>query len=189
MTISEPVGRKKLKGDYAGFVSRTIAMLTDIAIINAIVVIIGWIITITINVLDVGPVFNIMKSIYPNLESYIAVLFNPSVIAVSIFLLIVFYFLFFWFFSGRTPGKALMGLRVVPIPGGKMSLPRSSLRLIAYPVSIIPFFLGFFWIIFDDRRQAWHDKIANTCVVYSWDAKPDEKFLSHALNWLEEHRY
>jgi uncharacterized RDD family membrane protein YckC len=26
-------------------------------------------------------------------------------------------------------------------------------------------YLGFIWILFDDRRQGWHDKIADTLVV------------------------
>jgi uncharacterized RDD family membrane protein YckC len=188
MTISNPIPRNNLKGDYAGFFSRTIAMLIDIAIINATVVIGGWIITITVNILDIGPVLNFMKNIYPNLESNISYLFNPTYVAIFIFVLVILYFLFFLSFSGHTPGKALMGLRVVPMHGGKMSFIRSSLRFVAYAVSIIPLFLGFFWIIFDDRRQGWHDKIANTCVIYSWDARPDERFLARAVKWLDEHR-
>jgi uncharacterized RDD family membrane protein YckC len=24
------------------------------------------------------------------------------------------------------------------------------------------------WILFDNRRQGWHDKLAGTIVVYSW---------------------
>lgn len=37
---------------------------------------------------------------------------------------------------------------------------------------VIAGFLGFLVILADDRRQAWHDKIARTCVVYSWGAVP-----------------
>jgi uncharacterized RDD family membrane protein YckC len=28
------------------------------------------------------------------------------------------------------------------------------------------FFLGYLWILVDDRRQGWHDKLARTLVVY-----------------------
>jgi hypothetical protein len=33
-------------------------------------------------------------------------------------------------------------------------------------LSILPLGLGIIWCIFDRRRQTWHDKIANTAVVY-----------------------
>jgi uncharacterized RDD family membrane protein YckC len=47
---------------------------------------------------------------------------------------------------------------------------------------MIPLFLGFFWILIDDRRQGWHDKIAGTCVVYTWHARPDETFFRKLLD-------
>jgi uncharacterized RDD family membrane protein YckC len=43
------------------------------------------------------------------------------------------------------------------------------------------FFLGFLWIFVDRRRQGWHDKIANTYVIYTWAAKPDERFLAKRI--------
>jgi hypothetical protein len=33
-------------------------------------------------------------------------------------------------------------------------------------------FLGYLWILFDNRRQGFHDKLAGTYVVYSW---PEEE--------------
>jgi uncharacterized RDD family membrane protein YckC len=38
-------------------------------------------------------------------------------------------------------------------------------RYLAYYVSMIPLFLGFFWIGIDARKQGWHDKLAGTVVV------------------------
>ena len=74
-----------------------------------------------------------------------------------------------------------MGLQVVPLKGGRIGVIRATLRYLGYIVSIIPFFFGFIWILFSRKRQGWHDKIAGTCVVYSWEARPDDVFL-HRLN-------
>jgi uncharacterized RDD family membrane protein YckC len=85
------------------------------------------------------------------------------------------YFIFFWVISGFTPGKALLGLRVVRSDGQRLHLGRAVLRLIGYFIAALPLFLGFVWILFDNRRQGWHDKIARTYVIYMWEEK------SHAL--------
>jgi uncharacterized RDD family membrane protein YckC len=44
-------------------------------------------------------------------------------------------------------------------------------------IAAFPLYLGFAWILVDNRRQGWQDKIGGTHVVYAWDAKPDENFL------------
>jgi uncharacterized RDD family membrane protein YckC len=89
--------------------------------------------------------------------------------------------LFFWTLTGQTPGMTLMGLRVVTTDGHYVSLGRSVRRLIGYFVSALVLWLGFLWILVDDRRQGWHDKIAGTCVVYNWSARPDETFFKKLL--------
>ena len=33
------------------------------------------------------------------------------------------------------------------------------------------------WIAIDNRREAWHDKIAKTAVIYAWDAFPSTRSL------------
>ena len=38
-------------------------------------------------------------------------------------------------------------------------------RYLAYYLSMLPLFAGFFWVAFDPRKQGWHDKLANTLVV------------------------
>jgi uncharacterized RDD family membrane protein YckC len=35
--------------------------------------------------------------------------------------------------------------------------------------------LGFFWVLVDSRRQAWHDKFAETFVIYVWDVPQEEQ--------------
>jgi hypothetical protein len=46
------------------------------------------------------------------------------------------YFLGFWSTSGQTPGKQIMGIRIVPAEGSAMNLGRAVLRLAALIVSV-----------------------------------------------------
>ena len=72
----------------------------------------------------------------------------------------------FWKYKSATPGKIMMGIAIVDAStGGNPSTVRLVLRFLGYIVSMLPFFLGFFWIAFDRLKQGWHDKIANTLVV------------------------
>lgn len=81
-------------------------------------------------------------------------------------LFVIGYYTFFWTLVGFTPGKAFLGLKVVRKNGEKVSFGRSLLRFFAYWISMLPLFLGFFWVLWDSNRQGWHDKIADTQVLY-----------------------
>ena len=77
------------------------------------------------------------------------------------------YVIFFWSTRGQTPGKMIMGIKIVTIDGGSMGVGKSIVRLIGYAISAMVFCLGFLWIIWDKDKQGWHDKIAGTYVVKS----------------------
>jgi uncharacterized RDD family membrane protein YckC len=78
------------------------------------------------------------------------------------FLLIV----FFWLHYAATPGKILADCKIVDATSGKpIGFMQAIIRYLAYIISILPLGLGFLWIIWDHRKQAWHDKIANTVVI------------------------
>jgi uncharacterized RDD family membrane protein YckC len=95
------------------------------------------------------------------------------------------YFIFFWTLAGQTPGKTLMGLRIVTTDGQSPSFGRSVRRLLGYIVSIIAMFIGFLWILVDNRRQGWHDKIAGTLVIYAWEARAGS-YLSNRYQKKQE---
>ena len=66
---------------------------------------------------------------------------------------------------GRTPGKWVAGIVVVDSDGrtpGPAAIPR---EMIGKFVSYIAGTIGIAWLVFDPRRQGWHDKIAGTFVV------------------------
>ena len=72
----------------------------------------------------------------------------------------------FWFFRSATPGKMLIGARIVDARSfGKPSTGQLIGRYLGYYVSTIPFGLGLLWVAFDRRKQGWHDKLAKTVVI------------------------
>lgn len=72
----------------------------------------------------------------------------------------------FWSRMGATPGKWVMGCRVLNARTGRFpSLGRALLRFVGYLVSYLPLGLGFLWAAWDKRKQGFHDKIARTVVV------------------------
>jgi len=71
-----------------------------------------------------------------------------------------------WFARNATPGKMLFHARIVDArTGAAPGKGQLLLRYLGYYVSLIPFGLGFLWIMVDPRKQGWHDKIAGTVVV------------------------
>lgn len=71
-----------------------------------------------------------------------------------------------WLKWAATPGKLLFDCDVIDIRTGRpVTLIRALLRCLAYILSFMPLGLGFLWILWDQRKQAWHDKIAGTIVV------------------------
>jgi uncharacterized RDD family membrane protein YckC len=75
------------------------------------------------------------------------------------------YFTWFHGTTGQTPGKRLMGLRVVQDTGEQLTLGMAFLRWVGYIISALPLLMGFIWAGVDRRKQAWHDKIAGTVVI------------------------
>ena len=75
------------------------------------------------------------------------------------------YLIVFWSVRGQTPGKMIMGIKIISTDGGSIGVGKSILRLIGYVISAVILYLGFLWIIWDKDKQGWHDKIAGTYVV------------------------
>jgi uncharacterized RDD family membrane protein YckC len=77
--------------------------------------------------------------------------------------------------NGQTWGKQILGIRVVRDSGEPMSFWYAALREIGvkgFAVSIassiipfIPWFLNYFWPLWDDQNRALHDMVVSTHVV------------------------
>lgn len=177
-----------LQGYYAGFASRAVAIVID----YAIVLLVGFIVMVALKIFfDLSAIQRFIQwlnSILPGIDRVFSELTGPRFAA---FFLIAFQYLYFVFFfstTGQTVGKAIMGLRVVTTDGKRMGVKRSFIRTVCYAISLAPLGLGFLWVLGEDRRKAWHDKIAHTYVLYVWDARYEENFLRNAVFQLTKKR-
>ena len=71
--------------------------------------------------------------------------------------------------TGQTWGRQIVGNKVIRVDnGGVPGIGRALGReLFAWIVSASILYLGYLWMIWDDDRQTWHDKVAGTIVVRS----------------------
>ncbi len=176
-----------LFGEYAGFLSRAAAFITDLLIIGVVLLAVNWFVAAGMKYftgIDIRACSPLQPFTFAALTCKVVgwsllgftLLFGPL------------YYIFFWILSGQTPGKYLFGLRIVRLNGRRMNLWSSLIRYLGYYLSIICLGLGFFSVLVNDRRQGWHDKLARTCVVYSWEARQNENFLERMQHRLLHRR-
>lgn len=70
-----------------------------------------------------------------------------------------------WKLKGTTIGGILCNLQVVRLDGRELDWGTAIVRALSCFLSLAVAGLGFLWIVFDNERQSWHDKIAGTVVV------------------------
>jgi uncharacterized RDD family membrane protein YckC len=177
-----------LQGYYAGFTSRAVAIIIDVAIITVISAVVIGALTLFFDLPSVKRFIAWLNSILPGFDQVFLALTGARFAAIFYLLLSYLYFIFFFATTGQTVGKAIMGLRVVTIDGKRMGVRRSLIRTLCYTLSLAPLGLGFLWVLGEDRRRAWHDKIAHTYVLYVWDARYEENFLRSAVYQLTKKR-
>lgn len=135
------------KQQYGGFWIRVIAALIDSALLIALTLpLLLW----------------IYGESYLSSEQIIA---GPADLLVS-WILPAIAVIVFWRYRSATPGKMVTKLKIVDADsGGPPSTGQLIGRYLGYYVATIPLALGLLWVAFDDRKQGWHDKLANTVVV------------------------
>jgi uncharacterized RDD family membrane protein YckC len=74
--------------------------------------------------------------------------------------------------AGRTPGKAIIGLRVVTSVGLAVPPGRALLRTVMLPIAAALLGLGLLPIVLGRTRRGLHDVVAGTAVVYDWGDRP-----------------
>ena len=79
--------------------------------------------------------------------------------------IVVLYMLIFVSAGGQTPGKRVLGLKVIDLYGETPSVPRALLRVVGQVLSMAVFSLGWLWIGFSREKRGLHDLIAGTYVV------------------------
>lgn len=72
----------------------------------------------------------------------------------------------FWVRRHATPGKmAISAIIIDEKTAGPPSVWQHLGRYCAYFLSALPLGLGFLWVAFSPKKQAWHDRLAGTLVV------------------------
>lgn len=75
------------------------------------------------------------------------------------------FFTGFWVRGGQTLGMRSWRIRVVTSTGHRLTWLIALRRLLAAILSLIPCGLGFIWILFDQDRLAWHDRLSGTRLI------------------------
>ena len=170
MTVQGPLQQApSLKGEYAGFASRFLAFAIDLGVLVAASGLFNWVIIAAVGLMGIDLVGPIDESANDLIWTFIIV--GRFVLIVLPFFLQAGYWFIFWTVTGQTVGKRIMGVRVVRIDGAPMKVTNTARRLAMYYLSMLPFFLGFTWILIDNERRGWHDRFSGTCVIYTWDAR------------------
>jgi len=151
-----PAGCVSLQGNYAGSASRLAAYVIDLVVSTSVFALGLAVTTFGVHIVTRHPVtWN-----------------RSNVVVAVIFVAWQFcYFGYCWAASGRTPGMAVVGVRVVRADGAALGPRRGVVRALVFPLSFLFCGLGFLGILVQRERRALHDLIAGSAVVYAWDAR------------------
>lgn len=144
--------------EYAGFWIRFVAYLLDGIILSVII----------------GPIFFMFFAPAAGFASFAddpeaALVFAAGMSGFVMIELIVYLLYFAGMESSKyqaTLGKMAIGVIVIDENGNRISFGRGVGRLLSKILSGLILYIGFIMAGFDSRKQALHDKIANTLVIY-----------------------
>lgn len=162
--------------EYAGFGRRLLAHIIDLLLFTLLIVF---------------PIIYFVSS--GNFEQTLNDFYDPGKTSLPRSLLqdLVYMLLsiFFWVRFRGTPGKLLLDCQVADAnTGDNLTIGRSVIRYVCYLVSLLPLGLGFWWILWDKRRQGFHDKLAGSVVLFSeeeWEDSEAEKSLETLMKEAE----
>jgi len=146
-----------LQGTYAGFVTRFAGFLIDIVTIAVLFTLGAHVIDYLVSALR-GPSFSLATDA-PRLSGLVLVIWAFVYCAYPLAV------------SGRTLGMAVVGLRATRRDGTELGGWHAVIRVLAFPLSFLLFGFGFLLILLKRDRRALHDLIADSAVVYSWNAR------------------
>jgi uncharacterized RDD family membrane protein YckC len=122
--------------DYAGFWMRMLAFIIDAVPLVTLIVLVDF----------------VTEDLAPRILLRVLILLS--------------YFVGFWVATaGATPGKLLMGIRVVRTNGQPLDVTWGLVRFVGYVISLVLLLSGFIMIAFTPQKRGLHDYIAQTVVV------------------------
>jgi len=142
--------------EVAGLGERALALLVDQSVLMAVlgVFFLGASLALRLNGIDTGLLLDaagIKASALPF-----------ALLAAGLSLA---YHSFFHGSTGRTPGKALLGIEVRTAAGGPLSRGRAILRWLGATLGLVCAGVGIFWAVFEPRRRGWADLISGTVIA------------------------
>ena len=126
-----------LQGQYAGVASRAAACVIDAALSFAI---------FTATIAAVQYVADLIFEVHWNENS--SLLWGVGLAQWQFF-----YYWYSWGMAGKTPGAALLGIRVVRRDGHDYDFRRAFIRALVYPLSFLFFGLGLLGAVFGRERR------------------------------------
>jgi uncharacterized RDD family membrane protein YckC len=141
-----------IPGDYAGVVSRAIALAIDAAVVQG---------TLLLAAALLGLVASLVGGLtLGTIEQILAVAAWLAATAA--------YFVTWWSLTGQTLGQRAMQLVVLTSDETGPPPPmRSAVRVLWLGLCILALFAGFLPALVDDRRRGLHDIVAGTVVVHT----------------------
>jgi len=141
-TINNTKGGNKMvdmrNPQYSGFWIRVVAAIIDTIIIGVPASIIGWVLSFATGIVSMTYV--------AQLGSVVLIVYLDGI-------------------KGGTPGKLILGMRIVNEQGNYIGIPMAILRYVGKILSGIILGIGFIMIAFTQKKQGLHDMIAKTFVV------------------------
>jgi uncharacterized RDD family membrane protein YckC len=148
-------GAAEKPAEFAGVASRGLALAVDALTVAVISLLLGG---------AVGVIASLVGGIRPHALAAVLLGLGGVIVAGG-------YFVLFWSTAGQTPGMRLAGVRVCgPGADGTVGVARAAVRTLGLALAIIPCFLGFAPALFDSRRRALPDYLANTVARYVGDS-------------------
>ena len=155
-------------GHYAGPVTRLTAHVLDVAIATSAFTV------------SSGALSSLLRTLSVPVDD------TPGIIFLSG---LVLWLLLYWFtataVAGRTPGMAIVGLRIVDRVGDPLSGRQAFRRVLVLPFSVASV-VGLIGIVIDRERRALHDLAAGSTVVYDWGDRT-VTLPTPLARWLAQH--
>lgn len=145
-----------LQGHYAGPVSRLLAFAADVFVLATIFAILLALFKLAWEVV-LGQTYD------PSA--------NGAAISVAYLLWAVLYFALPWAMSGKSVGMAILGVRVRRTDGSPVDGKHALIRVVTLPLSFLLLGIGLLMGLVNRQHRCLHDRLADTIVVYSWDAR------------------
>jgi uncharacterized RDD family membrane protein YckC len=142
---------------YAGFWIRFVARVIDSAILGVIALIIGLPLAMTAS-LTPSRIENPSLALFTGLGGMISLLQFAVQIG---------YEVYFVSTRGGTPGKLVLGLKIIRADGSPVPAGLAAGRYLAQILSAIILMIGYIMAAFDGQKRALHDRICETRVIHT----------------------